>query len=45
MYQSMQEGNPGARLGGFPADRALEVATIMDPTTAEPDELTLAAKV
>lgn len=24
-----------ARLGGFPADRVLEVATIIDPTTAE----------
>jgi len=28
-----------ARLGGFPADRVLEVATIIDPTTAEPNEL------
>ena len=27
-----------ARLGGFPADRILEVATIIDPTTAEPVE-------
>jgi hypothetical protein len=27
-----------ARLGGFPADRVLEVATIIDPTTAEPIE-------
>ncbi|MHB1225185.1 MAG: DUF4242 domain-containing protein [Gemmatimonadaceae bacterium] len=27
-----------ARLGGFPADRVLEVSTIIDPTTAEPDE-------
>ena len=25
-----------ARLGGFPADRVLEVGTIIDPTTAEP---------
>ncbi len=24
-----------ARLGGFPADRVLEVTTIIDPTTAE----------
>ena len=24
-----------ARLGGFPADRVLEVGTIIDPTTAE----------
>ena len=28
-----------ARLGGFPADRVLEVATIIDPTTAELNEL------
>ena len=28
-----------ARLGGFPADRVLEVATIIDPTTAEQNEL------
>lgn len=28
-----------ARLGGFPADRVLEVATIIDPTTAESNEL------
>jgi hypothetical protein len=28
-----------ARLGGFPADRVLEVATIIDPTTAEWNEL------
>ena len=27
-----------ARRGGLPADRVLEVATIIDPTTAEPDE-------
>jgi len=32
-----------ARLGGFPADRVLEVATIIDPTTAERNELTAAA--
>ena len=25
-----------AKLGGFPADRVLEVARIIDPTTAEP---------
>lgn len=28
-----------ARRGGFPADRVLEVATIIDPTTAERDNL------
>jgi hypothetical protein len=28
-----------ATLGGFPADRVLEVATIIDPTSAEPNEL------
>jgi len=28
-----------ARLGGFPANRVLEVATIIDPTTAESNEL------
>jgi hypothetical protein len=27
-----------AKLGGFPADRVLEVATIIDPTTAELNE-------
>ena len=32
-----------ARLGGFPADRVLEVATIIDPTTAEANELAAAA--
>ena len=32
-----------ARLGGFPADRVLEVATIIDPTTAELNELAAAA--
>jgi hypothetical protein len=32
-----------ARLGGFPADRVLEVATIIDPTTAESNELAPAA--
>jgi hypothetical protein len=31
-----------ARLGGFPADRVLEVATIIDPTTAESNALTSA---
>ena len=34
-----------ARLGGFPADRVLEVAAIIDPTTAEWNELAEAAKV
>ena len=28
-----------ARLGGFPADRVLEIAMIIDPTTAESNEL------
>lgn len=28
-----------ARRGGFPADRVLEVATVIDPTTAESREL------
>ena len=28
-----------ARLGGFPADRVLEVATVIDPTTADAAEL------
>ena len=28
-----------ARLGGFPADRVLEVASVIDPTTAESNEL------
>ena len=28
-----------ARLGGFPADRVLEVATVIDPTTGERSEL------
>lgn len=31
-----------ARLGGFPADRILEVATTIDPTTAESNELAAA---
>lgn len=31
-----------ARRGGFPADRVLEVATIIDPTTAESNELAVA---
>lgn len=33
-----------ARRGGFPADRVLEVATIIDPTTAESNELAVAAR-
>jgi cell division inhibitor SulA len=33
-----------ARLGGFPADRVLEVATIIDPTTAESRDLAEAAQ-
>jgi len=32
-----------ARLGGFPANRVLEVATIIDPTTAESNDLVSAA--
>jgi cell division inhibitor SulA len=32
-----------ARLGGFPADRVLEIATTIDPTTAEWNELAPAA--
>jgi len=32
-----------ARLGGFPADRVLEVAAVIDPTTAESNELAAAA--
>ena len=32
-----------ARLGGFPADRVLEVAVIIDPTTAEANHLAAAA--
>jgi hypothetical protein len=28
-----------ARLGGFPADRVLEVSEIIDPTTAESNEV------
>ena len=32
-----------ARLGGFPADRVLEVAATIDPTTAESNELAAAA--
>jgi cell division inhibitor SulA len=32
-----------ARLGGFPADRVLEVSEIIDPTTAESNEVAAAA--
>lgn len=32
-----------ARLGGFPADRVLEIATIIDPTTAEPQPMAAGA--
>jgi hypothetical protein len=31
-----------ARRGGFPADRVLEVVTVIDPTTAEHSELATA---
>jgi len=34
-----------ARLGGFPADRVLEVSRIIDPTTAESNELAAGAGV
>ncbi|MEP7227583.1 MAG: DUF4242 domain-containing protein [Gemmatimonadales bacterium] len=33
-----------ARRGGFPADRVLEVASIIDPTTAESNELAATAE-
>ena len=33
-----------ARMGGFPAERVLEVATIIDPTTAETNELAAAPR-
>jgi hypothetical protein len=33
-----------ARLGGFPADRVLEVAAVIDPTTAEWNELAEVAR-
>jgi hypothetical protein len=33
-----------ARLGGFPADRVLEVAATIDPTTAESNALAAAAE-
>jgi hypothetical protein len=32
-----------ARLGGFPADEVLEIAVIIDPTTAESNELAAAS--
>ncbi len=32
-----------ARLGGFPADKVLEVATIIDPTTAEANAMAAGA--
>jgi hypothetical protein len=32
-----------AKLGGFPADRVLEVALIIDPTTAESNDLVTSA--
>ena len=34
-----------ARLGGFPADRVLEIATTIDPTTAELNELAATSAV
>ena len=33
-----------AKLGGFPADRVLEVAATIDPTTAESNELAVHGK-
>jgi hypothetical protein len=33
-----------AKLGGFPADRVLEIGTIIDPTTAESNELAAVAR-
>lgn len=33
-----------ARLGGFPADRVLEISVTIDPTTAESNELAAAAR-
>lgn len=33
-----------ARLGGFPADRVLEVAAVIDPTTAEANSLSAVAR-
>jgi hypothetical protein len=33
-----------ARLGGFPADRVLEVAAVIDPTTAEWNDLAEVAR-
>ena len=32
-----------AKRGGFPADRVLEVATVIDPTTAETSQLAAAS--
>lgn len=32
-----------ARLGGFPAERVLEVASVIDPTTAESNDMAAAA--
>lgn len=32
-----------ARLGGFPADRVLEIAVVIDPTTAEANDLATAS--
>src|ERR687890_514514 len=34
-----------ARLGGFPADSVLEVAAIIDPTTAESNDLAATARL
>ena len=33
-----------AHLGGFPADKILEIATIIDPTTAETNDLVAATR-
>jgi cell division inhibitor SulA len=40
---SMQLVYEHAQRGGFPADRVLEIAAIIDPTTSESNELAKAA--
>jgi cell division inhibitor SulA len=39
---SMELIREHARRGGFPADRVLEIATVIDPTTAEENALAAA---
>lgn len=41
--ESAEQIREHASLGGFPADRVLQVATIIDPTTAESEELGIGA--